>query len=209
MTDIVKNLEFVPASDRTAKVALVVEYFLKASRRQRDRKYFLYCALCQFSYLIITLLQIQFTEFFLNKQFISLVPLWLAGHPVLSEVFPTQAKCLYRTYGPGGGLQKHDFLCVLALNVLVSKLYLLLWFLLAIALVAAAYQTVYLIALSLSTRMQRNLCKDREFSDKLSCSPGDCLLLKFFRESVDCVTFAEFQRLALQKIEGPIEVAKL
>ncbi|XP_018494405.1 innexin inx2-like [Galendromus occidentalis] len=201
MTDLVKNLEFVPAGDRTAKVALVVDYFMQAPRRHRDRNYFLYCALCQFSYLIITISQIYFTDAFLNRQFIFLMPRWFLGEPILQQVFPTQAKCLYRTYGAGGDLQKHDFLCVLAMNILISKLYLLLWLLLAIALIAAIFQTIYLIALCFSTRMQRNLSRDREFLDKLSCSAGDCLLLKFFRESIDCVVYAEFKKLASLRAE--------
>lgn len=44
-----------------------------------------------------------------------------------SEVFPKTTKCKYRNYGPSGSLRTYDFLCVLPLNVLNEKIYLVLW----------------------------------------------------------------------------------
>ncbi|XP_003746442.1 innexin inx2-like [Galendromus occidentalis] len=199
MADFVKGLEFVPAIDRVKKIEPVVDYFLQTTRRHEDRKYFSYCVVCQMFYLIITIAQIHFAEAFLNGQFVSLVPLWLLGKPVLDSVFPTQAKCLYRTYGAGGSLQRLDFLCVLAMNVLISKIYVLMWFLLALALVASTYQTFYLTALYFSTKRQRNLFGDMRFVERLSLTPADCLLLRFFRGSVDSVTFEEFKEVTLRK----------
>lgn len=43
------------------------------------------------------------------------------------EIFPRVTKCTFRKYGPSGTIQTHDVLCVLALNILNEKIYILLW----------------------------------------------------------------------------------
>lgn len=37
-------------------------------------------------------------------------------------------KCTFQKYGPTGTIQKHDALCVMALNVINEKIYTFLWF---------------------------------------------------------------------------------
>lgn len=44
------------------------------------------------------------------------------------EVFPRITKCTFHKYGASGSIQKHDALCVLALNIINEKIYILLWF---------------------------------------------------------------------------------
>lgn len=43
------------------------------------------------------------------------------------EIFPRLTKCTFHKYGPGGSLQNHDTLCLLALNILNEKIYVFLW----------------------------------------------------------------------------------
>lgn len=43
------------------------------------------------------------------------------------EIFPRVTKCTFHKYGPTGTIQKHDSLCVLALNILNEKIYIVLW----------------------------------------------------------------------------------
>lgn len=47
---------------------------------------------------------------------------------VLDFVFPKVTKCNFYKYGPSGSIQKHDVLCVMALNVMNEKIFTFLWF---------------------------------------------------------------------------------
>jgi hypothetical protein len=61
----------------------------------------------------------------------------LEGSPA-EVVFPKLTKCLFRKYGPSGTIQVHDALCVMALNVVNEKIFMILWFWFALlALVSA------------------------------------------------------------------------
>lgn len=42
-------------------------------------------------------------------------------------VFPRVTKCTFHKFGPSGSIQRHDALCVLALNILNEKIYIFLW----------------------------------------------------------------------------------
>jgi hypothetical protein len=57
-----------------------------------------------------------------------------------TEVFPTMSKCLFHKYGPSGSIQKHDALCVLALNIVNEKVFYMLhfWFPFVVAIALAA-----------------------------------------------------------------------
>lgn len=59
------------------------------------------------------------------------------------EVFPRITKCTFHKYGASGSIQKHDALCVLALNILNEKIYIFLWFWLIILAVLSACAIVY------------------------------------------------------------------
>ena len=46
----------------------------------------------------------------------------------MSKVFPRITKCTFLKYGTSGTIQNHDALCVLGMNILSEKIYVLLWF---------------------------------------------------------------------------------
>lgn len=43
-------------------------------------------------------------------------------------IFPRITKCTFYKYGPSGTMQTHDSLCVLPLNIINEKAYILIWF---------------------------------------------------------------------------------
>ncbi|KAK3928876.1 Innexin inx3 [Frankliniella fusca] len=45
----------------------------------------------------------------------------------MEAVFPKLTKCTFFKYGPSGSIQRHDALCVMALNVVNEKVFVLLW----------------------------------------------------------------------------------
>lgn len=52
----------------------------------------------------------------------------LQGLGTMNRVFPKITKCRYMRYGPSGTREVHDVLCVLPMNILNEKLFLVLWF---------------------------------------------------------------------------------
>lgn len=70
------------------------------------------------------------------------------------EVFPRMTKCIFHKYGASGSIQKHDALCVLALNILNEKIYIFLWFwfLMLAALSACAILYSALVVMMPTTR---------------------------------------------------------
>lgn len=77
--------------------------------------------------------QIYATNVFLDNQFYSLGIKFLQDDftgrmDVLDFVFPKVTKCDFFKYGQSGSIQKHDALCVMALNIVNEKIYVILWF---------------------------------------------------------------------------------
>ena len=58
-------------------------------------------------------------------------------------MFPKMSKCNMQIYGPSGTLQRFDAMCVLPLNILHDKIFLILWywyfFLFLVSLLAVLY----------------------------------------------------------------------
>lgn len=46
----------------------------------------------------------------------------------MARLFPKVTKCTIHTFGPAGSVQTHDALCVLPLNVVNEKIFVVLWF---------------------------------------------------------------------------------
>lgn len=78
-------------------------------------------------------LQIYCTNKFLGGQFYNLgTSFWYDDFTgrmdVLDIVFPKVTKCDFFKYGQSGSIQRHDALCVMALNVINEKIFVVLWF---------------------------------------------------------------------------------
>ena len=55
-------------------------------------------------------------------------------------------KCTFHKYGHSGTIEKHDALCLLALNIISEKIYVFLWFWLIILAVLTACYMIYTVA---------------------------------------------------------------
>lgn len=87
-------------------------------------------------------IQIYFTNQFLDGQFYSLGFNFIkddftGSMDVLDIVFPKVTKCDFFKYGPSGSIQRHDALCVMALNIINEKIFVVLWFWYAIMVVVS------------------------------------------------------------------------
>lgn len=117
--------------DREQKIKDMRFAFLM--RLHLNRPWAYYLGLCEVLNFVNVIVQIHLTNWFLGGAFLNL------GHKVIEDdfeqavdtldvVFPKVTKCLFHKYGPSGSIQKHDALCVMALNIVNEKIYTFLWF---------------------------------------------------------------------------------
>jgi len=78
--------------------------------------------------------QIYLTDYFLHGKFLDYGSRLLAYYDQydlawdpMDEIFPKVTKCQFNKHGMGGGIQNHDALCLLPLNIVNEKMYLVLW----------------------------------------------------------------------------------
>jgi len=116
----------------------------------------------------------------------------------MDEVFPKIAKCQFNKHGVGGGIQNHDAMCILPLNIVNEKIYLVLWWwyivLSVLSAMAVLYRLTSILLPDLRTWMlwksQRQwkpidrICRNRPY--------GDWFLLRQMAKNVDEETFDEF-----------------
>ena len=133
------------------------------------------------------------------------------------EVFPRVTKCTFHKYGPSGTIEKHDAMCVLALNIINEKIYVAIWFWFIILACVTALYTLYVLAVITvpgmrRTMLERNAKSDlKERTDLLMnrAELGDWFLLFLLSRNLDHVLFKEYiSELAERlKTEGPNVVA--
>lgn len=113
---------------------------------------------CELLNLVNLLLQIFLTNAFLGGQFYTLGIKFLEDDfkgrmNVLDTIFPKMTKCDFYKYGQSGSIQRHDALCVMALNVVHEKIYVILWFWFCVMLIVTIGSVIWrLMTLILFTR---------------------------------------------------------
>ncbi|XP_031636050.1 innexin inx7 [Contarinia nasturtii] len=122
----------LPSNDMIkGRISLIKDDFYK---HIRVNKRFARCLIfCELLNLINLIVQIYVTNVFLAGQFYSLGFNFMEDDftgpmDVLDTVFPKVTKCDFYKYGASGSLQRHDALCVMALNIIHEKIYVILWF---------------------------------------------------------------------------------
>ena len=117
----------------------------------------LWLLLCEFANFAVVVASLILTNVFLGGKF------WQFGTEAvqwqwqeeqervdpLSRVFPKMTKCDFLMYGPSGTLQNVDALCVLGVNALNEKIFLILWFWLFLLLAVSLVQVLVRSALLL------------------------------------------------------------
>ncbi|XP_046744117.1 innexin inx3 [Diprion similis] len=115
------------------------------------------------------------------------------------EVFPRVTKCDFHKFGPSGSLQKLDYLCVLALNILNEKIYIFLWFWFIILAIFSGIALLYSMAIVLLPSTREAILKKRfKFGSSAEVNAlirktqvGDFLLLHFLGQNIHLSIFRE------------------
>lgn len=139
-------------ADRDAKLTKVADFLSKHLLMSRSNKWALKMTLVTLVYLGVSILNVYVTNLFLNRSFV------LYGYDVsqfyyqhwndhaafmgfdplnirqdglvgpMERAFPIMTKCDFQNYGSSGTVQRRDAICVLPVNVINQKIYVLLWF---------------------------------------------------------------------------------
>ncbi|XP_032666519.1 innexin inx7 [Odontomachus brunneus] len=125
------NVKVPSKNQRDEKIQQIRIGFLNRLHLNRPWAYGLtFCEVMNFANVIM---QIYLTDWFLGGAFLGLGQ--SVAEPVLKDetdpldiVFPKVTKCIFHKFGPSGSIQKHDALCVMALNIVNEKIYTVLWF---------------------------------------------------------------------------------
>lgn len=115
------------------------------------------------------------------------------------EIFPRVTKCTFQKYGPSGTVQKHDALCVLALNILNEKIFIFLWFWFIALSVVSGLALLYSAAVVLLPSTRETILKRRfRFGTPAGVDAlvrktqvGDFLLLHLLGQNMSLLVFGE------------------
>ena len=128
----------------------------------------------------------------------------------LVEVFPRLTKCTFHKYGPSGTIERHDAMCLLALNIISEKVYVFLWFWLIILAVLTAIYLVYTLAViflpALRKQMLSRNAKVRYDDGQLDmlmrkADMGDWFVLFLLSKNLDSTLFKEFIGQLTEKLK--------
>lgn len=129
--------------------------YIKDVRKKYHRQYAIKYLLCE----LLTIVVIIFNMFVVDCV---ITDFWIDYKPAVASffrgdftkfnrdaarIFPIQAKCNFDVYGPSGGIQKRDSLCILPQNVLYEKIFVLLYIWYFVILVCAILNFFYLVAM--------------------------------------------------------------
>lgn len=128
----------------------------------------------------------------------------------MNEVFPKITKCTYFKIGPSGTEESRDALCILPLNVLNEKLFLILWYwlfiLLVVSFLSLLYRALFLFVpkfrVYLLRAQTRNLDKKKSDIIVNHITFGDFFLLYKVGKHVNPILYKELVEGIYDQIAG-------
>lgn len=125
--------------ERQEHLTKLVKYFAEKRRHVIHTSYFRLFVCCEVANFVNVVSQMFIVNWFLGGNFTSygwnsLVRAFSEPRDRATEndpmevVFPKMTKCTFRRFGPSGDLVKYDALCILPLNILNEKIYVIMWF---------------------------------------------------------------------------------
>lgn len=115
------------------------------------------------------------------------------------KIFPRITKCTFHKYGSSGDVQRHDALCLLPLNILNEKIFIVMWFWFIILAILGGSLIVYRFIVIISFRARfillncvASLTSREDISSLLtSLSYGDWFFLYLLADNIDNLHFRE------------------
>lgn len=126
-----------------------------------------------------------------------------------SFVFPKQTKCDFHNYGVSGGMQSKDSLCLMPLNNINDKIFVVIWIWYIVLLTATLLNGIYVVLLFTNRKLRMEVLKRQalmHISNKQICSAtndehlGDCFVLKQMASNLNPLVFIEIMEdLSLER----------
>lgn len=123
-------------------------------------------------------------------------------------IFPKIGKCTYKSYGSSGTLQTFDALCLLPLNILNQKLFIIIWVWYPTQLVVSIFNLLYWIIVSYSKtiriyilhqKLMRNVSREMILNASCKAHLGHFFVLNQIAKNTNPVTFDELISVLAQK----------
>jgi len=201
--------------DRSDKCSELVRYVTETFHQHNAYalKYFV-CDIMNFANVIG---QMYLINFFLGGVFLTYgtdVLKWSEAEPEdrtdpMVDVFPRVTKCTFHKYGPSGTIERHDAMCVLALNIINEKIYVALWFWFIILAVLTALYLLYVLAVISVPSMRKVLIErnaKHDYKDRIDpimkkAQMGDWFLIFLLSKNMDSVLFKDFITKLAEKLK--------
>ncbi|CAH0555057.1 unnamed protein product [Brassicogethes aeneus] len=205
ITEGLRGLLISSKEEREHRQSRLVQYLIETMHLHNTYAFGYF--LCEALNFINVLVNIFMTDKFLGGSFLSY------GTDVISfsnrnqenrtdpmiSVFPRVTKCTFHKFGPSGSIQKHDALCILALNILNEKIYIFIWFWFIMLAVLSGLAMVYSAAVILLPSTRETILKRRfrfgapNAVDTIirKTQVGDFLLLHLLGQNMNLLVFGE------------------
>lgn len=200
--------------DQQEKTEQVVLYLSRTvSKHQSYLYYFVLCELWNF---LNVIMQIRLVDEFLGGTFttygLDVLEYFQSDEEMVDpmvKVFPRLTKCSFHRFGSSGDVQKYDALCILPLNIINEKIYLVMWFwFVALALITGIWMVYRFLTLTQPNvrfqmiKRRANLLRDEDLGDVLDrIKIGDWFLLSMMCKNMDSQWF----RLLILKLRYKLE----
>ncbi|XP_059095142.1 innexin inx2-like isoform X1 [Tigriopus californicus] len=226
MSYIVKGTTGRVVDDADEKMGRMLRQFQEHIHNKFNRYAFGFFA-CEFMNLVIAVMSIYSTHKFLNGQFLTyglLVYRYYSLPPEereltstydpMCELFPKQVGCYYSRFGLGGGLDSRHGMCILGLNMINDKVFLLIWIwhyvLIITSIVRVTTRTMqissskirfFLMKLKMSKYFKKNAHLIHIMHYIHNCSIGDWFVLYQMSKNLNKRFFAEFLALLAMTVD--------
>lgn len=186
-----------------------------SGRRYEHQYYAIKFLLCEVLNFVNVIGQIFFIDLFLGGQFrkYGVEVINFANEeqenrldPMI-RVFPRITKCTFHKYGSSGDVQKHDALCLLPLNIINEKIFIVMWFWFVILAVLGGALLLYRLIILISGQARylllscaASLTSRNDIKSLIpSFTYGDWFLLYLLADNIDNL---HFRRVVMQLKKG-------
>ncbi|XP_064552943.1 innexin inx3 [Drosophila montana] len=205
ITDGLRGMISVPEDYRKDRQDRIIKYFMESLNTHNGYSFaYFFCEVLNFVNVIVNIFMV---DKFLGGAFMSYgtdvvkfsnMDQNMRFDPMI-EIFPRLTKCTFRKFGPSGSLQKHDTLCVLALNILNEKIYIFLWFWFIILATISGVAVLYSLVVIMMPTTRETIIKRSYRSGQRkeiaglvrSLEIGDFLILHFLSQNLSTRSYGD------------------